>query len=248
MAPSNNTSHTAWSWFCGEDFITTDNLSLFLPDPKQNSETNACVVHFVTFLFHLLFSLVAIVTVIITTCISTSPKSTFLIRYRGHVYRYILNFVALFILSCAIAEGVLTDKTFQNSTHTQPQLYLPAICECVALIIALVYYQYSESNRRPRLCWLLWAYWTFSVLIQVLRLLLLRPIDIYVTRFWLETTILVSYVLFLIIESGVLHQQVSMITSYCKVIYHATALGNKILIQFCIIYTVIRRKGVSDII
>ena len=213
MESSNSSDHPAWSWFCGEDFITTDpdNLSLFLSDPEENSEINhACAVHFLTFLLHILFSLVAILTVIITACISTSLKSTFLIRFRGHVYRYILSFVALFILSCAIAEGVLTDKTFENFSHTQPQLYLPAVFECVALIVALVYYQYFESNRRPRFCWLLWAYWTLSALIQVLRLLLLRPIDIHVARFWLETTILVLYVLFLIIESCVLHQQVSI--------------------------------------
>ncbi len=220
MGSLDNTQHSSWIWFCGEphehnntNFDPT-NCDLTITD-QSASDKNDCAVNSLTFFLHVLFILILVVIWIVTKCRtqSVTPKSKFLIRYPGHVARYMISFILLFVSSCAIAEGVLTDKTFSSETETQPQLYLPACCACVALILSLVYYQYAESNCRPHMCWYLLIYWVLCVIIQVLRLMLLKQmdlVDVNIARFWLDLVIFFAYFVLLVLEIRLLYYKVRL--------------------------------------
>ncbi|XP_022085903.1 ATP-binding cassette sub-family C member 8-like [Acanthaster planci] len=205
-----------FSWFCGVLKLPT-NVSLDDPDDGRNSvegheDDNGpwlCVVSAVGTALHSVFLLLFVVLLVIFTCRlnAQSSRTSNPQRCPGNVLRWLILAFLLFILSCAIGEGVLTDSTRPQVFPTQPYLYLPSLCALLATFTAAVYYNSMERWRKFHMSLLSIFYWITCFAIQAATLWCLIQLghgSVEVLRFDLSLCLLAAYVVFIILDLLVL--------------------------------------------
>ncbi|XP_072032683.1 ATP-binding cassette sub-family C member 9-like isoform X2 [Amphiura filiformis] len=146
----------SWYWFCGED-ITFGNSSSNTTDIKIIRDE--CTLNVIFVVIHLLFIGLAALILSYRRCNYGKQKSVHLRRrWTGHSLRWILVIILLLLTLASIAEGILSD-TLLNGKADQLQLYIPACCFFVAIIISSIYYQICEISLKPAMCLILFVYW-----------------------------------------------------------------------------------------
>ena len=164
-----------WNKFCGESILDGPNnvshtdglLNISLPADDE------CFVNFISAIPHILFLLVSTFTLICLTCCRTysSVDSTYFRKLPYHTFRWLFLLTFLFLCVCSIAEGILTDLTYQDIATTQPHLYVPQCFVFLAVICSLVHFQHSEVWGAARLSWITLIYWILACIAEVAKLL-----------------------------------------------------------------------------
>ncbi|XP_054751630.2 ATP-binding cassette sub-family C member 9-like [Lytechinus pictus] len=155
----------AWGWFCGSN--ASDSSFDF------NSTVNReCLVDAIISVPPVSFSVLAILTTIITRCCCIRGNATlYLLRYPGHSLRWILSLALIAVCLAAIGEGILTEESFRKGgDHPHPYLYLNGVFLLLSAIISLSYYQFLEKRRIKHLSWLLLLFWSVSIVTMSYRL------------------------------------------------------------------------------
>eukprot|EP00057_Strongylocentrotus_purpuratus_P024846 XP_011679320.1 PREDICTED: ATP-binding cassette sub-family C member 9-like [Strongylocentrotus purpuratus] len=147
----------AWNWFCGSNASTS------------NQE---CVVDAIISVPPVTFSVLAILTIIITRCCCVRGKATpYLLRYPGHSIRWIMSLAFIAVSLAAIGEGILSEESFRKGgDHPHPYLYLNGAFLLLSGIISLSYYHFLEKRRTEHLSWLLLLFWSVSIVTMSYRL------------------------------------------------------------------------------
>lgn len=156
---------TAWNWFCGSN--ASD--SSFNLNSTSNQE---CVVDAIISVPPVTFSVLAILTIIITRCCCVRGKATpYLLRYPGHSVRWITSLAFIAVSLAAIGEGILSEESFRKGgDHPHPYLYLNGAFLLLSGIISLSYYHFLEKRRTEHLSWLLLLFWSVSIVTMSYRL------------------------------------------------------------------------------
>ena len=176
------TGGSIWSWFCNGDAISNTSFYLNASDCNLNT-SHECLLNGIVLVTHVLFVCLTLIILLITRCHFKSLYST---RWAGHSIRWLLSITLLLVTLVAIAEGILSD-TLLNQSIDQPQLYLPACCFFVAIIVSLVYYQLCETRYRQSICWILLIHWSMCVVYQAISFSILLEIhvDLNTLRLWI---------------------------------------------------------------
>ncbi|XP_072025399.1 ATP-binding cassette sub-family C member 9-like [Amphiura filiformis] len=212
-----------WDWYCGEAIENEPNGS----DPAKDFLFNIslpaddeCVANLLSIIPHILFIFVSSLTL---TCLSCCNKcnhidSVYLRKFPYHTFRWLLLAIFLFICMCSIAEGVLTDLTYQSIFTTQPHLYVPQCFAFLAVICSLVYFQYCEAWHSPKLAWIPLIYWLLAVVGEAVKLRTQpgfvsdEETDfVLIFRFELAIVSAVVYLIMLILELAVVCTKVSFL-------------------------------------
>ena len=159
-----------WSWFCRES------NNSYGDDLESVEKGNECMVNFATFILHLIFVIIALVILLWRRwcCIFyRDTNSQHLTRWPGHICRWIVTTLLLVCALASIAEGILTEMVRQDDGNPQLQFYLPGCMLFIAIIVSLIYYQFTERWQAPRMTWLLLMYWVFCIISNVWRITLL---------------------------------------------------------------------------
>ncbi len=159
-----------WNLLCGESIQNGPNISHTegLPNISLPGD-DACFVNFISAIPHILFLLISTLTLICLTCCRTysSADSAYFQKLPYHTFRWLFLLTFLLLCGCSIAEGILTDLTYQDIATTQPHLYVPQCFVFLAVICSLVHFQHSEVWGDPRLSWITLIYWLLACIVEV---------------------------------------------------------------------------------
>ncbi|XP_070536030.1 ATP-binding cassette sub-family C member 9-like [Ptychodera flava] len=188
-----------------------DNLSMETADSEQDVCRGHCRANVFSVWINAGFLVVAPLVLIVAGCCTDLRHfcSKSLIHFPGHYCKWAVSIVLSVVLLGALGEGILTDVT-RNST-TRPHLYAPQIFSIANVIVSLVYYHHAEYWNRPKLIWLLLAYWPMTTTAEVFRLVtLIRELDFNVTilRFYLLAICIALYIFFVALEANLLRTKV----------------------------------------
>eukprot|EP00058_Branchiostoma_floridae_P020303 XP_002605793.1 hypothetical protein BRAFLDRAFT_58591 [Branchiostoma floridae] len=127
---------------------------------------NMCFVEAIGIIPHVLF-LIAALPILLLGYGTVNINHSSWLHYPGHSLRWSLTVLLLFILSCEIAEGLLSDL---HSTASYLQLYIPSGVTFVATLVTAVYYHNVEMSNFPKLLLLLLGYWVIAIIMRILKL------------------------------------------------------------------------------
>ena len=216
----NSTSHE-WSWFCGKNYSEfehrLDNSSWDNDDDDDDEGSshlldNGCRLSALDTGIQITFlCLFSILLVILGCCTRYKSISTpYILRYPGHVFRWMISMVLSVVLLAGFAEGLLTSDT--NTTHL-PYLYVSSIFGLLGVVTSLVFSHHMELWRQPMLSWLLLVYWLSSVTADTCQLLGLARkdmidvnivrFDVMVCRLVLDSTLLINELNVIRIKVGI---------------------------------------------
>ncbi len=207
-----------WSWFCQDANTSSEN-----EDPKEfdgEPRLSECSVNFSAFILHLVFVIIAFLMLLSKRwCfLFNRVTSPYLLRWPGHITRWIVTILMIILALISLGEGFLTEMARKES-NTQLQFYLPACLLLVASIVALYYYTLAESWTSPGLLWLLLAYWFFCIAVNIMRLMFLIQdnVDVTAAILWINILMLVSYVCFFGLELRLIYMvRLSGNSNYCN--------------------------------
>ncbi|XP_072028464.1 ATP-binding cassette sub-family C member 9-like [Amphiura filiformis] len=179
-------------WFCGLNKSSgEDDLTL----------GNTCRVDALDLILQFVSTIVFFVILLIGVCLKVSQPLC-VTKFPAHTCRWLLLVGLLILLLGSLAEGIITDSTFDNNESTKPHLYLT---QCFAILVTLgTYYclQLAEMYRLKSLLMGISVYWICSLSMQTLRLLSLQELDAPLSdlaRSYFTTAMIVIYgILFLL--------------------------------------------------
>ncbi|XP_072018399.1 ATP-binding cassette sub-family C member 9-like [Amphiura filiformis] len=157
-------SSESGNWFCGHEDDSNDNSTWTSDD--------ACVINATAALLHIVFILISSLILIICSHFTVYRNTTcfYLHKFPAHTFRWLFLLVFLFLCVLSIAEGILTDLSFQEMSPTRPQLYLPAVFTTLGAVFSLIFYHNCECWRALRLLNILLLYWILGVSVEVVKL------------------------------------------------------------------------------
>ena len=193
--------------------------------PWDQVRTESCLPNFLLFISHLIFFVlfVAIAILIVLKkklfCKSSGPK--ILVRFPGHVPRWILNTVYLVVLLISLGESILSDSKLAGPT--QPHLYLPVIFALLTGIMTACLYHVIELTQKPRVVFSLFLYWLVVLILEVNRLGAwarseFTKADVTVIRFDVMVVLLVVYTLYMVLDILVIIKKVRLLFLICDTI------------------------------
>ena len=195
-------------WFCGStNGAFNASKTATLADP--------CYCDAFDLLAHMLGS---IVFVLASCCVkkpltevSTKPKLPL------HSYRWILLVAMVVILASLLAEGLLTDASFDGDIPTKPHLYLPPCFALLATVFSSYCLHLAETYPSKSLILVICGYWTCALCVQIVRLISLLDLGISVletARFFFTSAAIVIYGF--LITLSCLGVQVLYVTLFCS--------------------------------
>ncbi|XP_078599462.1 ATP-binding cassette sub-family C member 9-like isoform X2 [Branchiostoma floridae x Branchiostoma japonicum] len=166
---------------------------------------NMCFVEAIGIIPHVLF-LIAALPILLLGYGTVNINHSSWLHYPGHSLRWSLTVLLLFILSCEIAEGLLSDL---HSTASYLQLYIPSGVTFVATLVTAVYYHNVEMSNFPKLLLLLLGYWVIAIIMRILKLwnLYVQGLNAAHLRLDLNWLIVAIYFLYICIEVNFLLQK-----------------------------------------
>ncbi|XP_033123425.1 ATP-binding cassette sub-family C member 9-like isoform X2 [Anneissia japonica] len=192
-----------WKWFCGKnssDLVFFDDFEW----KKNFTYGNACFMSAVYTIPHALF---IVVFILVLACLfifspRNLPPSKYLIRFPGHVVRWLVSSLLLVVLFASIGEGILTDQTFEGAP-TQPHLYLTGCCSVVTVILSLMVYQMMEIRNAIYISLVLSLYWILAIGVEAFRLVgldYMKLASIETIRFNICLLSLAGFTIILLVE------------------------------------------------
>lgn len=157
------------SWFCGgENSSTVDNVSIIL-HPPGNWASNTCTIDLVLLILHLVFCMMAsLVLILIPACsISRATDHAYIIRYPGHVVRWLT-----YILYTLLCIGMIVESILTSSDHhfdSPPRLYIVPLAGFLAAIFVMVYYHYMEYWELTGMWPVQFLYWVCLLVAECFR-------------------------------------------------------------------------------
>ncbi len=188
-------------WFCGLNISAEDSDSVL---------GGTCRAATLDGLFQLLSTVVLLVVLLIDTCLRKSRQPCFT-KLKAHIYRWLILVVLQLILVASLAEGILTDATFEP---TKPHLYLPQCLAILATFSMFICMHLAETYRLKSVLLLLSIYCIGSFSTQTFRLLSLLELDVQIydiARFYFTAATMILYGCLLLLNLLVI--QVSI--GYC---------------------------------
>ncbi|XP_072028478.1 ATP-binding cassette sub-family C member 9-like [Amphiura filiformis] len=186
-------------WFCGLNKSSgEDDLTL----------GNTCRVDALDLILQFVSTIVLCVILLIGVCLKV-PQPLCITKFPAHTCRWLLLVGLLILLLGSLAEGIITDSTFDNNESTKPHLYLT---QCFAILVTLgTYYclQLAEMYRLKSLLMGISVYWICSLSMQTLRLLSLQEMDAPLSdtaRFYFATAMIVIYGVLLLLNCFVIQK------------------------------------------
>ncbi len=205
-----------FEWYCGVN--STETLEDFEWD-RNHTIKNACFTSLIYTAPHLIFILLASLVLLALGCCTALKRKhpRYLLPFPGHTALWVLYFPFIFVLLCALGEGLISDVEIQYENPTKPQLYIPGIIASFGGIIALVYYHHMEVWNKKGMTWLLLLYWITALGAEVARFLNLYYDSEYQVddiKFWEVARVDISI---LMMALYVLFTLISMYSIICKV-------------------------------
>ncbi|XP_038072564.1 ATP-binding cassette sub-family C member 9-like isoform X2 [Patiria miniata] len=204
-----------YSWFCGvgelpKNLSSDQNDGGNVTGPVGETDpwlARLCTVSAVGTALHAVFLLAfTVLLVILAFCMKTahskSPQ-----RCPGNGLRWLLIIFLLFVLSCSIGEGVLSDATRHDASPSQPFLYLPSLSALIATFAAAFYYNSMEKRQRFQMTLLSLPYWSLCVIERAVTLWSLLGLglgSVQVVRFDLNVCLLAAYSMLIILDLAIL--------------------------------------------
>ncbi len=219
-----------FNWFCGVN--SSETLKDFELD-RNHTIQNACFTSLIYSAPHFIFIVSASLALLVLGCCTALRRENprYLLPFPGHTALWVLYFPFIFVLLCALGEGVISDVEIQYDSPTKPQLYIPGILASFGGIIALVYYHHMEVWNEKGMAWLLLLYWITALGAEVTRFLNLYNDSQYEVdniKFWevmrvdVSISMLVLYSLFAVI---------CLYSIICKVRFDDEVLGCEYLVK-----------------
>ncbi|XP_071961483.1 ATP-binding cassette sub-family C member 9-like [Antedon mediterranea] len=206
MAVIESTKPNNWKWFCGKN---SADLAFFNDFQWEKNYTygNTCFMSASYVIPHALFF---VVFTIIMAYLAYSKNNVFttryLIRFPGHVVRWLVSSVLLMVLIASIGEGILTDQTFKGDP-TQPHLYLTGCMSVITLVTSLAAYQCMEVANATYISITCALYWILAITAEAFRIVGLDYMglaSVETLRFNVSLISLVGYSIILLVELNVL--------------------------------------------
>eukprot|EP00057_Strongylocentrotus_purpuratus_P008604 XP_011663078.1 PREDICTED: ATP-binding cassette sub-family C member 9 isoform X1 [Strongylocentrotus purpuratus] len=157
------------SWFCGgENSSTVDDVSIILHHPG-NWASNTCTIDLVFLILHLVFCMMAsLVLIFIPVCsISRATDHAYIIRYPGHVVRWLTYILYTLLCIGMIVESILTSN--DHYFDGPPRLYIVPLAGFLAAIFVMVYYHYMEYWELPGMWPVQFLYWVCLLVAECFR-------------------------------------------------------------------------------
>ncbi|XP_033647740.1 ATP-binding cassette sub-family C member 9-like [Asterias rubens] len=199
-----------WEWFCGENssFLTGS------PDSFDKGINNTCFINGLTVLPHAAFAtLASIILFAVGVCSGYRGYNTrYVIRFPGHLFRWIITMLFMIVLIAAIGEGILSDTTYRDlDLGTQPYLYMGSIAALLGTMLSLVFYHHMEVWDLSGMDFLLLTYWVMGCLAESLRVINLYELglaEFTVVRFSISCISILIYLLLIVIDLNVIRVKV----------------------------------------
>ncbi len=171
-------------WFCGLNISSGDGSNV----------EGRCRADALDALLQLLSTVVFLVVLLVEICLRKSWQPCFT-KLKAHIYRWWLLVALQIILIASLAEGILTDATFEQ---TKPRLYLPQCISILATFGLFLCLLLAETYRMKSvlLLLLLSIYCIGSFSTQTFRLLSLLELDVQiydVARFYFTAAAMILY-------------------------------------------------------
>ncbi|XP_030856170.1 ATP-binding cassette sub-family C member 9 isoform X1 [Strongylocentrotus purpuratus] len=157
------------SWFCGgENSSTVDDVSIIL-HPPGNWASNTCTIDLVLLILHLVFCMMAsLVLIFIPVCsISRATDHAYIIRYPGHVVRWLTYILYTLLCIGMIVESILTSN--DHHFDSPPRLYIVPLAGFLAAIFVMVYHHYMEYWELPGMWPVQFLYWVCLLVAECFR-------------------------------------------------------------------------------
>ena len=157
-------------WFCGVTNGTVNTSRTFF--------TNPCYCDVFDLLIHMLgFFASALALCCVKkplNKVSTNPKLPL------HSYRWILLVALMVILASSLAEGILTDVSFDGAVATKPHLYLPPCSALLATVLSAFCLYLAETYPSKSLILVICCYWICALCVQIVKIISLLDLGISV--------------------------------------------------------------------
>lgn len=210
-----------WEWFCGENssFLTGS------PDSFDKGINNTCFINGLTVLPHAAFAtLASIILFAVGVCSGYRGYNTrYVIRFPGHLFRWIITMLFMIVLIAAIGEGILSDTTYRDlDLGTQPYLYMGSIAALLGTMLSLVFYHHMEVWDLSGMDFLLLTYWVMGCLAESLRVINLYELglaEFTVVRFSISCISILIYLLLIVIDLNVIRVKVGLLSYFPTFLY-----------------------------
>ena len=217
-----------WYWLCGVNSTDLDDSGSFV---LKKVSGNTCFIDLLDVLPHLWFILTAASVLLALTCFvrfKHSWRSDYILRFPGHILRWLISIFLLICLFASLAEGILTDETYiQSLGGSQPHLYIPPITALMACIISLVYYHHMEVWQAGGMAFVSLLYYATAALGEIGKLINLHDAkqnSVEIARFDLSILQLICYSLLILLDINVIRCKVGR-ASWIKVIFFYRFIG-----------------------
>ncbi|XP_041458076.1 ATP-binding cassette sub-family C member 9-like isoform X2 [Lytechinus variegatus] len=156
------------SWLCRGGNSSTTNFSIIL-HPEEHRTPNTCSTDIVLFSINLVFCiLTSLVFFFVRLCnISRTTDHDYIIRYPGHVIRWLLYILYILICLTMLGEGILTSH--QHHFGAPPIMYISPLAALLASIFVMLYYHYMEYWDLPGMWPLQLLYWVSLLIVECFR-------------------------------------------------------------------------------
>eukprot|EP00057_Strongylocentrotus_purpuratus_P027514 XP_011681988.1 PREDICTED: ATP-binding cassette sub-family C member 9-like [Strongylocentrotus purpuratus] len=199
----------SWEWFCG---VNSSDLHFFdgFAWNKDHISNNTCFTDALDAAPHAVFLVLFSFLLLVMGCCAgyRTVNTKYLLRYKGHAYKWMLLGVLFLVHLTSITEGILTDENYMNQFHpTQPHFYLPSIAALVTSFLSLVFYHHMEVWQCASMSLMLVLYWTLAIVGEVavlLNLISLGQTGYDCMRFDLTICTLALYGLILLLELNII--------------------------------------------
>ncbi|XP_038054473.1 ATP-binding cassette sub-family C member 9-like isoform X1 [Patiria miniata] len=164
-----------------------------------------CIADYVSCIPHLGFVFLSSVLLLVYGCLPglRRTKTPYTLHSTFHHLRWLLLSCLVLANILFILEGILSDLK-SPSALSQPNLYLPSVCGCVAAVMMGVYFHHMEAWLRPGFGWLMLPYWLLALMGESYRLASwiadVSLVDARIVRFDAMIAMIVFYSVFVLLE------------------------------------------------
>ncbi|XP_072179239.1 ATP-binding cassette sub-family C member 9-like [Diadema setosum] len=180
-------------WFCGVN-STDANLSRI---------ENECVIDAIICAPPVVFTVCATL-ILLCCCAINRPVRKILLRYPGHVVRWLTSLAIVAVGLAAVGEGILSEESYRRGgSQPRPHLYLSGTALLISGIMSIGYYHWLELWRRKLMAWPLLAFWIASIVTMAYRIrhfIATGMNDFQIARFSITIALLVLYSIMFITE------------------------------------------------
>ena len=176
---------------------------------QQGVLNNECFIDGLNIIPHTLFILITLPIIVVWNVSNSSRvEMKSWVHFPGHMIRWILSLILLFINMLEIAEGVLSDMEFRG-IHLH--VYVPHCVSLVGTLFSIIYYHNLEQWNTPKYLPLLPVYWIGSIITKSLKVSVLfnKRLGVSEPRYDLTWACIVLYALLLLVELNAFRKLVS---------------------------------------